>query len=77
MLTHHELTHKLADLPLGEREQILSMLEKSMANEHQNLAAQLQTEHVTICNERLARYDAGKSEAQPFDQMMGDAFGNT
>lgn len=72
-----EFKTELPKLPLSEREELARLLNQSISDDHEKLAAQEQAEHLKIVKERIADYEAGNSQMIPFEETMQRVFGKT
>ena len=76
MLDWKSLKSEIPQLPLAEREKLLSLLEQSIASEHRTLAEAAEAENLAICVERCERAGHGQMDSVPFGNGLKMAFGD-
>ncbi len=75
MIDIEKIKAELPNMPLVAREELAKVLNQSISNDHEKLAANEEAEHLAICKKRLARFDAGETRAVPFEEAISRVFG--
>ena len=75
MLNTEQILSSLQQLPLVDRASVLAALEDSVADEYDQLAEQSLREDIRIVEQRLAEFDAGTLDSQPWDEVHRRVFG--
>lgn len=64
------LTHKAAELPLPEREQLMLAIQESIQDDYEALAKRTLDEHLELCRQRLHEHKSNPSQTLSVDESF-------
>jgi Putative addiction module component len=76
MMNTEQILSSLQQLTLVDRASVLAALEDNVADEYDQLVEQSLREDIRIVEQRLAEFDAGTIESQPWDEVRRRVFGH-